>query len=178
MTRLFSWTSILTVFYLPFGINAQTSTPPLEQVALDFFADSLLNRHDDYKGSVYYFDGKVDETITPLGRSLINKFPDDYKLYRQVKKEERLQDGDRFWKNNKRQSFQIVAKQPIIGNRNGQDSLINNYVKLRVYQRKKVGKKNYVWIGARGALGFHLITYVILLNSGEVISWTNYRLYH
>jgi hypothetical protein len=135
-----------------------------EQKALDFFADSILNRIEPFKKFVAYFDGVVDSSITTIQYEMIKKYPNDTLLINEYYKTEKAGRTEEFWKNNKRPTFLLNVKNPI--------RKIHGQGNLRVLQYENVGKRNYVWFEIfMKDEDFGYGIYFTMDNNGKILNW-------
>lgn len=173
MNRLFVYISFLFInftFLKTFGQKTDTKII-YEQKALDFFADSILNKVNPFKNLIAHFDGLVDSSITVIEYAMTKKFPNDKELYEEYKKRENA--TNEFWHKNKRPTFLLQVRNPIKNKFKKHYGQKNNVIRLVVCQNKNVGERNYVWFRTfikSGDSGYDL--YFVLDNKGKVISWT------
>lgn len=148
-----------------------SSTIIYEQHALDFFADSILNKVNPFKNLTAHFGGLIDSSITAIEYTMTKKFPADKELYDEYQKREKA--TNEFWTKNKKPTFLLVVKKPIKNKSKKRYGEKSNVIRLMVFQNKKIGERNYVWFRTfikSGDGGYDL--YFMLDNKGKVIWWT------
>jgi len=141
-----------------------------EQSALDYFADSIVNKKDPFNNMIIHFTGNVDSSITTIQYEMTQFFPNDTLLYAEYKKTLTATSG--FWRGNNKAPFKLEIKDPVIGNEKRKYGKNSKVIRLMVFQNKTVGDKNYVWIRGFTGSGYtgHDI-YFIMNSDGRVIKW-------
>ena len=162
---------ILIILTLTYGhILGQSNKIIFEQKALDYFADSILNKMNPFRNVVAHFDGIVDSSITTIQYEMTEKYPDDTELLSEYQK--RCNATTEFWEENKRPPFSLVVEDPIKKRSKKQYENKNTVIRLMVFQSKNVGIRNFVWFrafGKSGDGGYDI--YFTLDSDGRIINW-------
>ena len=162
---------IFIILTLTFGqVLGQNSKIIFEQKALDYFADSILNKVNPFKNVVAHFDGIVDSSITTIQYEMIAKYPDDIELKEEYLKKEKA--TTEFWKRNNRPPFSLVVKEPIKKKSKKHYGKKSRTIRLMVFQSKNVGSRNFVWFRTfikDGYQGYDI--YFTLDGDGKIINW-------
>ena len=143
-----------------------------EQIALDFFADSIIGHQESFKDCKVHYDGLVDSSITTIDFDLTLLYPDDKELKQHYEIRENA--DSKFWRDNKKKNFHLELKSPI-KNKKGKKKYgrKSKVVRLMVFQNIQVGEKNFIafrTFSGSGYQGYDL--YFIIDNNGIVIDWT------
>jgi hypothetical protein len=146
-----------------------------EQIALDFFIDSLLHKKEPFLKTRAYFDGKVDSSITVLGFSCIKN-----QYYREKQKDKELEQylnyearaDNAFHLNNKKAPFLLQVKKPVKKRFIKLLAPKRSTAVIQVFQNKSIGDKNYIWFRLYTRSGWSgKDLYFTVNDEGEVLDW-------
>lgn len=159
----------LATFFCP-RIWAQTPTPVYEQIALDFFANVVLQNDTLLKGYNADYDGWVDSSITTIPTQIYLRHQDDSLIvaaYRMT----RTADND-FWLNNVKPPFQLTVPSPIHKRIKSSYSWRSQTARPTVFHHLLLGDKVYVWMRTMVGSGDRGVDYYLTLDqSGQVLNF-------
>ena len=143
-----------------------------EQIALDFFADSIVGNKEPFLACKVHFDGEVDSSITTIRYHLTAKYPNDKELKEQYEIAQTA--NNEFWGNNKRETFELNTHPPIEKRKYKKNyGRKSDVVRLMVFQNKQVGQRNYVWFRTFTGDGYQgQDLHFIMDINGNVLDWT------
>ena len=165
---------ILAVLILPccLTIWGQDTNVVYEQIALNFFTDSLVGKKAPFQECKTHFEGEVDSSITTISYEMTIRYPTDKELAKQY--EIAHNSDNEFCKNNKRGTFELEIHPPVemrkYRKKYGRKS---DVVRIIVYQNKQVGQRNYVkfrTFTGDGNQGYDL--YFLIDKTGTVLDWS------
>lgn len=141
-----------------------------EQLALDYFVDSLLNKKEPFLKTKAYYDGKVDSGVTDIGWSCISEpffKENDNRLKVYLEYLEGTMDTTIM-----KDPFLIEVREPIKKKYIKILAPKRNTSKLKVFQNLNFDDKNYIHISLTAkdqASGIDV--FLILNQDGEIINW-------
>jgi hypothetical protein len=141
-----------------------------EQKALDFFADSIVNKIVPFKDLEIHFNGLVDSSLTTVQYKMISRYPDDKLLNEEYQKSNNAQ-GE-FWSKNKKPTFWLDIKKPVKNKIKKHYGKKNKAIRLMIFQNKKVGDKNIVWFRTFVKDGYNGYDFYFIMDKvGKVTYW-------
>lgn len=147
---------------------AQSTEPAYEQLALDYFANVILQNDTLLKGYSAHYDGWVDSSITTIPFKVYVKHQTDSllsKAYGLVQT-----GGNEFWKKNVRPPIKLIIRLPIKAKSRRSYPIRSKVARPLVYQHLQLGDKVYVWIRVMLGAGYYGTDYYLTFDeSGRIL---------
>jgi hypothetical protein len=161
----------LYFFLFSYVLFAQGKEISYEQIAVNFFADNLLDKKEPFINKVAYFDGEVNNSLTDLDISCISE-----KWYGKANSDSILDNYYSSKKENKEKpAFRILVPKPIKKKYKKLFAPKKHTLILEVHQNLNITNKNYVLIRMydKDYNGGKEL-YLTMNTNGKVIDWCYY----